>query len=150
MPNPLSTAPPKGPNHPAMNHAKAWQHVNTMAPDTIPAKITQMDALIPVFGALASKPNVTPKDVIKAAADAAARGIATPSEAVKFISGMPSAPDALNPWLRNLYETNLSAQIHMKAAMLKQSQMQQQQAQQAAMPQPGAAPQGMPPQGIPQ
>lgn len=134
------------PDHPAMTHAKAWQHVNSMSPDDMPDKATQMDKLLPIFAKLAGNPNVKMKDVIRAAADAAAHGIAKPSEAVAFISQMPSDPEKLQPWLKGIYETNLSALVHMKASMLQQAQGAPQPAPQAqpAMPGPlSPSPQGM-------
>lgn len=120
------------PDHPAMLHAKVYQHVSNMAPHEIPDKSSQLETVLPMLGALAGKPNVTPKDVIRAAADAAAKGAVKPSEAVSFISSMPPDPTKLSGWLRNVYESNLSAQIHMKAAMMQQAQQQP-----AVMPQGG-------------
>ena len=134
--NPLS-ARPKAQDHPAMAHAKMWQHVSSIPAHKLPGMASQMDGLLPVFGALAGNPNVKAKDVIRAAADASARGLASPSEAVKFISSMPSEPDKLQPWLRGVYEANLSAQVHMKAAMAQQAQGAPQAAPQ---PMPGTMP----------
>lgn len=107
----------------------------------IQEKSGQMDGLLPILGALAGNPNVKSKDVIKAAADAAGEGMTTPSDAVRFISSMPSEPDKLQGWLKSIYAANLSAQVHMKAAMMK--------AQQPA-PQPAITPQATPTTMTPQ
>jgi hypothetical protein len=118
-----------------------------MDPSDIPAQIAKLDYILPILGGLATNPKVTAKDVIKAAAKEAADGKVPPSEAIKFITGMPADPDKLSPWLRNLYSANLSAVVHMKAAMIQQAQTAQQAPQQPV--QPGQGPQ-MPPQGMPQ
>jgi len=94
--------------------------------------------ILPTLGALAGDPKVTPKDVIKAAANVAADGTVEPGDAVQFISGMPPDPDKLRPWLKSLYAANLSAVVHMKAAMLQGPQGQPQGGN--APPQPAAAP----------
>jgi len=135
QPTPRMAAATK--DHPASMHARVWQHVNAMPPHEIPDKAAQMDALLPVLGGLAGNPNVKAKDVIKAAADAAASKRVSPSEAVEFISQMPTEPDKLQPWLRTIYAANLSAQVHMKAAMAQQAQAAAQPA-----PAPVAMPQG--------
>jgi len=119
-PNPLSAtnrnvAP--APN-PMLAHAQMWQHVNGMAPDEMATKAMQVSYGLPILGALAADPKVTRKDVIKAAADAAGAGKIPPSQAVEFISRMPDDPAKLAQWLRGLYATNLSAIVHMKAAMM--------------------------------
>jgi hypothetical protein len=130
--NPLAAKPqtPKS-EHPMMNHARVWRHVQQMHPDDIAAKTDRLDYMLPILGELARNPKVTSKDVIKAAAQAAADGKAEPNEAVQFISQMPDDPAKLQPWLRNLYETNISAQIHMKAARIQQAQAAQQPTQAA-------------------
>ena len=117
-----------------MLHAKMWQHVSGMNPDEHQSNSARMDALLPVLGALANNPKVKPRDVIRAAADAAATGKTTPSGAVKFITAMPSEPEKLQGWLRAFYEANLSAQVHMKAAMMQQAQGQPQAPPQGGMP----------------
>ena len=122
--NPLAArvSPSPRPPDPMMRHAQAWQHVQGMPRDGIPAKIATMDHVLPILGALAGNPNVTAKDVIKAAAGAAADGKVEPSEAVRFISSMPAEPDKLQNWLKGVYATNLSAIVHMKAAMMQPAQ----------------------------
>jgi len=136
-------APPIAPepDHPALGHARMWQHVGKIDPGDLPAQIAKLDYILPILGSLATNPKVTAKDVIKAAAKEAADGKVPPSEAIKFITQMPADPDKLGPWLRTLYSANLSAVVHMKAAVLQQAQGQQQ-----APQQPGQA---MPPQGVP-
>ena len=122
--NPLNSRyrPGATPEHPAKRHAEAWKHVNGMDLGTIKEKSDRIDGLLPMLGALAGNPNVKAKDVIKAAADAAGQGMTSPSEAVQFISSMPSEPDKLQGWLKNIYATNMAAQVHMKAAMMKANQ----------------------------
>jgi hypothetical protein len=122
------------PQHPMMTHAKTWKHVSGMAPDDVATKSQELDYALPVLGELAADPNVTSKDVIQAAASAAAEGAIEPSQAVQLISGMPDDPTKLQGWLKNLYAVNLSAQVHMKAAL------QQQQARQTAASAPEVAP----------
>lgn len=117
-----------------MLHAKAWQHVNTLQPDEMTKQLDQMESGLPIFGALAGDPNVTAKDVIKAAAGMAADGKIDPSEAVAFISAMPSDPKQIQPWLKARYAAALSASVHMKAAMTQQAQAPQQPPQQASAP----------------
>ena len=122
-PNPLARpnrAAPK-PN-PMLAHAQIWKHVSGMAPDDVSKGAERLDYVLPILGALAGDPKVTPKKVIMAASQAAADGIATPAEAVQFITGMPSDPEKLQPWLRQLYVTNMSAAVHMKAALMKRQQ----------------------------
>jgi hypothetical protein len=136
------------PDHPAMGHARMWQHVGQMDPGDLPAQIAKLDYILPILGSLATNPKVTAKDVIKAAAKEAADGKVPPSEAIKFITQMPADADKLGPWLRTLYSANLSAVVHMKAAVLQQAQGAQQ-APQPAMPATPSGPSGpaMPPQG---
>src|SRR5260370_1424572 len=130
--NPLSAKPQTAPaEHPIMGHAKVWQHVQQMAPDDIAQHTAAADYTTPLIGALAANPNVTRKDAIKAAADWAGAGKITPSKAVEFVSALPNEPDKVQPFLRNLYFTNMTALIHMKAAAM-----------------PGQQP--TPPQGTPQ
>lgn len=137
--NPLSSRPSAPPEHPVMAHAKIWQHVNAMAPDDAAAKTAELTHVLPIMGALASNPKVTRKDVIKAAADAAGAGAIPPSQAVQVISQMPQDDDKLQPWLKGLYETNLTALVHLKAAQA-QPQQSPQPVQQAAPVPPGATP----------
>ena len=126
--NPLAAKPNTKQNadHPMMLHARTWNHVRQMHPDDIAHKSDRLDYMLPILGELAGNPKVTSKDVIKAAAQAAADGKAEPNEAVQFISQMPDDPAKLQPWLRGLYEANVSAQIHMKAARIQQAQAAQQ------------------------
>lgn len=118
MANPLATSRKPQAPHPAEMHAKMWQHVNTMQSDEMTAQIQQSSYATPILGALAADPKVTRKDVIKAAADAAADGKIPPSQAVSFITQMPDDPDKLRPWLKGLYAANMSALVHMKAAQM--------------------------------
>lgn len=104
--------------HPAMAHARVWNHVNSMEPEQLASKTTETAYALPIIGALAANPKVTRKDVIKAAADAAGAGKIKPSQAVEIISGMPDDPAKLRPWLRDAYAANLSGLVHMKAAMM--------------------------------
>lgn len=134
MPNPLAPNQRPPPDHPAMLHAKMWQHVSGMKPDEHESQSAQMDQLLPILGALANNPKVKARDVIRAAADAAATGKRTPSQAVQFITAMPVEPEKLQGWLRGIYEANLSAQVHMKAAMMQQAQGQPQAPPQGGMP----------------
>lgn len=126
--------------HPMMMHAKMWQHANSIPKDDLDKKTDTSNYITPLLGQLSSDPDVTSKDVIKAAAGAAADGKIQPDEAVHFISSMPDDPKKLQPWLKGLYKAHLSALVHMKAAQMQQ--------QQAAMAPPGAAaPQGPVPGG---
>lgn len=131
-------------DHPMMMHAQTWQHVNGMAQDDMTSKAIEVNAWLPTLGALAGNPKVTSKDIIKAAADAAGIGTMRPSQAVSFISMMPDDPDKLRPWLKNLYAANLSALVHIKAALMPTPQPA------AAPVAPAQAAPGMPPQGAPQ
>ena len=120
-PNPL--APPRRAQadqkmHPMKAHALVWQHVSRMDDGTLAAKSKQLDSLLPIVGELAGNPDVTTKDVIKAASQAAAEGIATPTEAVQFISSMPEEPDKLQGWLKGFYALQMSASVHMKARQM--------------------------------
>lgn len=119
-PNPLSPArKPQAarPQHPAQAHAQIWQHVSNIHPSELQEHADRTATILPILGALSSDPKVTRKDVIKAAADAAGSGNVDPSQAVQFISQMPDDPNKLQPWLKNLYAANLSAMVHMHAAM---------------------------------
>ena len=126
-----------------MAHAKIWNHVNSMAPDDLKTTFDRVSHAVPILGALASNPNVTSKDVIKAAADAVANVKTSPSQAIAFISKIPDDPAKVQPWLKNLYAQNMAASVHMKAAQM---------AQQTAAPPPAAPPMaGQPaPQPMPQ
>ena len=120
-PNPL--APPRRAQadqqmHPMKAHALVWRHVGRMDDGTLTAKSKQLDSLLPIVGELAGNPDVTTKDVIKAASQAAAEGIATPTEAVQFISSMPEEPDKLQGWLKGFYALQMSASVHMKARQM--------------------------------
>lgn len=140
--NPLVSRPRGEPaaEHPMMLHAKAWRHVNSLQPDEMTKQLDQMEAGLPVFGALAGDPNVTAKDVIKAAAGMAADGKIDPSEAVAFISAMPSDPKQIQPWLKARYAAALSASVHIKAAQMKQPQLQASATPQAQATPPPSAP----------
>lgn len=129
--NPLSGArtPIAPAEHPMLGHAKIWRHVNAMAPNDMADSAGTMSATLPSLAALAGNPKVTRKDVIKAAADAVGGSQLPPSQAVKFISDMPDDPDKLQVWLKQMYQTHLTALVHMKAAMTPDAQ---------------AAPQGVP------
>lgn len=125
MNNPLAaTRPLSSPksDHPATLHAKVWQHVNSMSPDDQASKMDELKYSLPILGALANNPKTTRKDVIKAAAAAAGDGKIDPSMAVSIISQMPDDPMKLGPWLKNMYATNLSAMVHLKAAAAPQQQ----------------------------
>ena len=120
-PNPL--APPRRAQadqqmHPMKAHALVWQHDGRMDDGTLTAKSKQLDSLLPIVGELAGNPDVTTKDVIKAASQAAAEGIATPTEAVQFISSMPEEPDKLQGWLKGVYALQMSMSVHMKARQI--------------------------------
>lgn len=146
--NPLmsaTTARPAARDDHMMTHARAWQHVGGMAPDAMQPKVTELDAILPVLGALAGNPNVKAKDVIKAAANAAAARHVSPEQAVKFITQIPPDPDKVGPWLKRLYAANLSAIVHMKAAMLQGAQGGQQAPQDGAPVAPVTAPGGAQP-----
>lgn len=120
--NPLATVNRPAKDHPAMMHAQVWKHVSAMPAGELPEKIARVDHILPILGSLAGNPNVKPRDVIKAAASVAADGIVSPSDAVSFISQMPADPDKVQGWLKGLYAANLSAAVHMKAAVMQQSQ----------------------------
>lgn len=143
--NPLMSAVaarPSAPDDHMMTHAKMWQHVGGMAPDAMQPKVNELDAILPVLGALAGNPNVKAKDVIKAAANAAAARHVSPEQAVKFITQIPPDPDKVGPWLKGLYAANLSAIVHMKAAMLQGAQGAPQAPQGGVPAAPVAAPGG--------
>lgn len=109
------------PVDPMMQHAKIWRHVKGLPPDELGAHVDRTDYVLPILGALASNPKVTSKMVIKAASQAVADQKIPPSQAVQFISQIPAEPEKLQPWLRQLYAANLSAAVHMKAAMMQQA-----------------------------
>jgi len=123
-PNPLASnrrlsAPPEPQEHPMMAHARMAQMAHGMPPENVPGVMDFISYATPVIGALAGDSKVTSKDVIKAAAQAVADGKMPASKAVQFISSMPADPDALRPWLKNLYASNMTALVHLKAAMMK-------------------------------
>lgn len=120
-PNPLMAGRPKRQpqkEHPMMAHARMWQYAHSLPPDQLATETDRTDYALPIIGALAGNPKVTAKDVIKAAAQAAADGKIPPSGAVQVISQIPPDPDKLQPWLRQMYAAHLSAAVHMKAAMM--------------------------------
>ena len=154
--NPLASRRMKSnePPHPAMQHAQLWQAVNQMSPDTLAQMSDTTSYMAPVIGALAANPKVTAKMVIRAVATASADGKMKPSEAVQFISSLPTDPDELQPFLRKLYAANLSGLVHMKARMMGDAAPQMASGQQAPadrpLPASPAGPQIAPPQGMPQ
>jgi hypothetical protein len=140
---------PKAPQttmHPLKAHAAIWHHVSQMPQDQLADKTRQADYAIPILAELSGNPDVKPRDVIKAAAQAAADGMMSPSDAVGFITKMPQDPDKLRPWLRQMYAVQMTAAVHMKAAQMKagtlpipQVEAAKAQAQPAAQP-PDASP----------
>jgi hypothetical protein len=126
-------------------HATVWQHVNSMPMGAMAAKSQQIDAILPILGELSGNPGVTAKDVIKAASQAAADGIATPTEAVQFISQIPDDPTKLQGWLRGLYAVNLSAAVHMKARQMQPAQAPSEAPQTPAAPATNPMQAGPPP-----
>ena len=143
--NPLSSGakPPVNREHPLMQHAKLAAYAHSMPPEELPGKTGLTSYVVPVLGALAGNPDTTSKDVVKAAAGAVADGKITASEAVKFLSSVPEDPAQLHPWLKNLYATNMTALVHMKAAMMKNGAPLQPAAPQGPVPPvvaPGQAP----------
>lgn len=133
MNNPLATTAKAKPQaHPAQAHAQIWQHVQSMEPQDLSEKSDRAGYAIPILGKLAWDPKTTRKDVIKAAADAAGAGKIDPSAAVGLISQMPDDPTKLQGWLKGLYASNLTAQVHMKARQMQEAP--QAMAQQVAQP----------------
>lgn len=148
--NPLASNPKPGPAEakpdPLLKHAQMWQHVQNQTPDVLAAHVATMDHVLPVLGRLAGDPDVTAKDVIKAATNAVAAGAMTPSKAVANIADMPADPDKLRPWLKERYADALAATVHAKAALMRQAMPQGQ----PAAPVPQAAPAMAPAQPMPQ
>ena len=139
--NPLEsrrTAASQAP-HPALQHARLWAHAQSLSPDQLASGTDLVSYVTTLLGALAANPKVTSKDVVKAAAQAAADGKVSPSKAVEFLSSMPSKPEDLRPWLKNLYVTNMTALVHMKAAAMAGAPAAPQAAPQG-QPMPGAMP----------
>ena len=144
-PNPLAIhkgAPRQQNTDPMLMHARMWQHVGQMAPNKLQQTSDRTAYALPILGALAGNPDVTAKDVIKAAAQAAADGKVSPSEAVGLISQMPDDPAKVQGWLKGMYAANLSMQVHLKAALMQQAQGAPQGPQQPGPGQP--APQANP------
>jgi hypothetical protein len=139
--NPLARrpVPQSPPMHPMKAHAHVWQQVGKIPPEELPDRIKKVDGNLPIMGELAGNPNVTSKDVIKAASQAAANGTSTPTEAVQFISAMPDDPKKLQGWLKGMYSYAMSAAVHMKAAQMAGAQ------QAPAAPEPAPAPGSPPP-----
>jgi hypothetical protein len=132
---PADTAP-----DPMLVHARIWRHAHSMDDDKLASATEQASYTVPLLGKLAGDPKTTGKDVIKAAASAAADLKVTPQEAVQFISQMPTDPDKLQPWLKGLYEAQMTQLVHMKAAAMLRADPQG--AGKALIP--GAAPQAAP------
>jgi hypothetical protein len=125
--NPLASRKPVAPQqHPGMMHARIWQQVQQTPPDDLAQKTAQTGFVTPILGALAGDPNVTRKDVIKAAADAVGSGKVPATQAVAFISQMPTDPTKIQAWLKGLYGANFSALVHLKAAAMRQAPAQPQ------------------------
>jgi hypothetical protein len=123
-PNPLASTqkqPASSAPDPMLVHARLWRHAHSMDDDALAHKTDQVSYTLPIIGKLAGDPNVKPKDVIKAAASAAADGKATAQEAVQMISQMPSDPEKLQPWLKQLYAVQMTSLVHMKAAAMMRS-----------------------------
>jgi hypothetical protein len=128
-------------DHPMMQHARIWQHVNGMEPNAIPQKIDELDYAVPLMGQLAGNPKTSRKDIIKAAADAVGARKIDASQAISLISQIPDDQAKIQPWLRAMYATNLTALVHLKAAAIAQTG-----GASSGVPQP--VPSG-PPQGAP-
>lgn len=137
--NPLASTPRPRPAeakpHPLLRHAQLWDQVNQQSPKALQDHVAQMDYSLPVLGALAGNPDVTPKDVIKALANSVAEGKRSPSSAVAVIANMPSDPEKLRPWLKEKYAENLATTVHAKAVLMGGHG----QAPQPAQPMPGPA-----------
>lgn len=109
--------------HPMLRHAQIFAHVNNHSPEALQAHVGAMEGVLPTLGALAANPNVTAKDVIKAATKAVADGHMSPSRAVANIADMPADPDKLRGWLKERYADALAVTVHAKAALQRQAMM---------------------------
>lgn len=141
----------QAPVDPMMRHAQMWKHISGQKPEDLQKFVALSEYSMPIMGALANKPDVKPKDVIKAVANAVAAGKMEASKAMATITSMPSDDAKLRGWLRERYADALSATVHAKA-MLMGDQPQQGSMPGMEAPPPGV-PQGMPvqgPQGNPQ
>lgn len=118
-PNPLSPPRATPKPDPMIAHAKIWRFAHSLPSDQLSESVERTNYVLPILGMLAAKTDLKPRDVIKAASAAVAEGKVEPTEAVRIISAMPTDPDKLRPWMRNLYETNMTAMVHLKAAMMK-------------------------------
>src|SRR5580692_6487621 len=107
-------------DHPMMQHARIWRHVQQMEPDDITKKIDELDYAVPVMGQLAGDPNTTRRDIIRAAADAVGAQKIDAGQAISLISQIPDDKAKIQPWLRQMYSANLSALVHLKAAQMAQ------------------------------
>ena len=137
-PNPLAPRAgqmPQMAKDPLEAHARIHHAVQALPDDDLARHAAKANFILPLVGALAANPKVKARDVIKAAAAAVAEGHAEPSEAIKFISSMPSDPEKLRPFLRDLYLENFTGAVHMKAALMRRG-----------MPLPGQTPEQEPQQ----
>ncbi len=140
--NPLSRSRPSPVQQkpdPMQQHAMIWAQMHQQPKDTLRQHVALMDYALPILGQLSSDPNVSAKKVIKAVAGAVADQKLAPSQGVAMISQIPPDADKVQPWLRQMYETQLTATVHAKAALMK-----------SLLPGGGAQPQGAPPQMMPQ
>jgi hypothetical protein len=71
------------------------------------------------FSKLASDPDATTKDLIKATADAVGKGKAKPEMAVGMLSSAPDDPKKLHDWLQSQALMHLSALVHLKMMKLQ-------------------------------
>ncbi len=148
--NPLAQSRPRpsqGKPDPMQQHAMIWAHMHQQPREALQQHVSLMDYALPILGQLSSDPNVSAKKVIKAVAGAVADQKLAPSQGVAMISQIPPDADKVQPWLRQMYETQLTATVHAKAALMK-SMLPGGGAQ--PQPMPGASPQGAPPQMMPQ
>lgn len=103
-------------------HAQAGQQIAGMGMD--PKALAKEASLATyasnIFGALAKDPKAKAKDVVAAAAQAVADGKTDAEGAIKLLTQMPTDKDKLGPWLRNMYLSNLTAAVHVKAEMMRQ------------------------------
>lgn len=123
-----------------LRHAQIFAHVHSHPSEALTAHVNAMDGLLPMLGKLAGNPDVTAKDVIKAATSAVADGHMSPSKAVANIADMPADPDKLRVWLKERYADALAVTVHAKAALLARAQG----AQPGVPPMAGGAPPAAP------
>lgn len=135
--NPLATNADVSPTQQQGQAGKPMPQFDTA---DIPDHIETGGYVMNVLAKLIANPKAKRKDVINAVGLAISDNKIKPSEAVKMLTDVPDAQEALRPWLKEKYGHLVKGMVHLHAMQhvinTKQAQQQQMQQQQLMAQQP--------------